>query len=259
MTFSLRLTADLTLALAARRISNGPGHPPILQLSSDNDFQLASDLVSYGDHQAESLVLPTVSQVQRYRYPIVWMGGSEPLDHPEVARLTNALAASGRHVFLLTSGAALKPRLHEFQPSSRFYFTVRFDCCEALNDRRNANECAFRIGLEAIRMARLAGFYTCAQLVLHSNTGGSELEKLHAEIRELDVDGFLITLAEVTPELKKTASHLRGRLLNRRWALLSNLVDSITLPSMPRNSREIERRPIPESQPGNFGEGAEAG
>jgi hypothetical protein len=259
MTFSLRLTADLTLALAARAFGNKQGDPPILQLSPETNFQTASGRFSTSTPKAVEGSSESRTLVSRYRSPILWISGSEPLDSPEIARFTNALAASGRTVFLETSGALLKRRLHEFQPSNRFYFTVRFDGLAPSHDQRNALEGAFRVGLEAIRMARLAGFLTCALLMTHPLTAPGELEQLHAEIRQLDVDGFLITRAALSPELEKTVKQLRRRLLSRRWALLSDLVESASLPAASRDTRQIDRQPIPDSPPGDFEEGAEVG
>jgi hypothetical protein len=259
MTFSLRLTADLTLALAARAFGNKQGDPPILQLSPETNFQTASGRVSTSTPKAVEGSSESRTLVSRYRSPILWISGSEPLDSPEIARFTNALAASARSVFLETSGALLKRRLHEFQPSNRFYFTVRFDGLAPSHDQRNVLEGAFRVGLEAIRMARLAGFLTCALLMTHPHAAPGELEQLHAEIRQLDVDGFLITRAALSPELKKTVKQLRRRLLSRRWALLSDLVESASLPAASRDTRQIDRQPIPDSPPGDFEEGAEVG
>ena len=259
MTFSLRLTADLTLALAARAFGNKQGNPPILQLSPETNFQTASARFSTSTHQAVDGASQSGTLVSRYRSPILWISGAEPLDSPEVARFTNALAASGRSVFLETSGALLKRRLHEFQPSNRFYFTVRFDGLASSHDQPNAREGALAVGLEAIRMARLAGFLTCALLVTHPHTAPGELEQLHAEIRQLDVDGFLITCAALSPELENTVKQLRGRLLSRRWALLSGLVESAALRVASRDTRQIDRQPLPDSPPGDFEEGAEAG
>jgi hypothetical protein len=256
MTFSLRLTADLTLALAARTFSK-QGYPPVLQLSPDADFQTISDSFSASSQQADLSTSATL--VSRYRSPILWISGAEPLDFSEVARFTNALAASGRSVFLETSGALLKRRLHEFQPSDRFYFTVRFDGLAPSHDQRNVREGAFAAGLEAIRMARLAGFLTCALLVLHPHAAPSEIEQLHEEIHKLDVDGFLITRTALSPELETTVKQLRRRLLSRRWAMLSDLVESASLAAPSPNSNEMDRRPLPDAQPSDFEEGAEAG
>jgi len=259
MTFTLRLTADLTLALAARALGNKNADPLILQLSPDTDFQIASDSspenarpVGDGPSQPGALV-------PRYRSPILWISGSEPLDNPDVARFTNALAASDRHVFLQTSGATLKRRLHEFQPSSRFYFTIRFDRTLPLGEQRSGGNEAYRVGLEAIRMARLAGFFTCAHLVAATDVASGDLEALHAEISKLDVDGFLITSAAHEPGLEKSVRKLRRRVLSRRWALLSDLVEAAVRPSASPSSRQIDRQPVPEAGRGGFEEGTEAG
>lgn len=259
MTFSLRLTADLTLALAARSISAKQSYPPILRLSPDINFQTGAAPLSIGGHHAGKGSSHPGALVPRFRSPIIWIAGSEPLDSPEVARFANALAASGRSVFLETSGISLKRRLHEFQPSSRFYFAVRFDGQESSDGRRNSRDGAFRVGLEAIRMARLAGFFTCGLLVLHPDTAAGELERLHADISKLDVDGSLITCAALDPGMENNVTQLRRRLLSRRWALLSSLLDSSAVPVASGTSEEIERQPLSESRPSDFEEGVAAG
>ena len=259
MTFSLRLTADLTIALAARAFGNRQSNPRILQLSPDTNFHTASASFSASAQQAGNDSSSSGALVSRYRSPIVWISSSEPLDYAEVPRFTNALAASGRSVFLETRGALLKRRLHEFQPSNRFYFTVRFDGLAPAHDQRHASEDSFAVAMEAIRMARLAGFLTCALLVFHPQTALGELEQLHSEIRKLDIDGFLIIRAARAPELEKTVKQLRTHLLSWRWALLSDLVESVALPAASQNPCEIDRQPLPEAQPGKLEEGAEAG
>jgi hypothetical protein len=259
MTFSLRFTADLILALAARAITNKNGFPFILQLSPETDFHTGAASLSASMPRVDNGSSQSSTLVPRYRSPILWISGSEPLDHPEVPRFTNALAASGRHVFLQTSGASLKRRLHEFQPSSRFYFAIHFDGLDPLPDRSSACDAPFRVGIEALRMARLAGFFTCAHLVVRPGAEDSKLEELHAEISKLDVDGFLLTPSALSPDLEQNVNRLRRRLLSRRWALLSDLVESVALPAASRNSRQTERQPLSESQPDNFEEGAEAG
>jgi hypothetical protein len=256
VTFSLRLTADLALALCARVRGDGP---PILHLSTDTDFSTVARLPSESSDQPGEVLPQSGALVRRYRSPIIWIGGAEPLDHPDVARFANALVASGRSVFLETSGAALKRRLHEFKPSSRFYVTVRFDHRDPPRIRRDARDGAFQVGAEAIRMAHLAGFFVCARLILHPDTGTGELAKLHAEIRKLNVDGFVISAATESPELATRAGQIRRRLLNRRWALLSSLLDRSAALQLSRNSAEIERRLLQETESDDLREGAEAG
>jgi hypothetical protein len=260
MSFSLRLTADLTLALVARAFAAKLSRPLILRLPIDSIRESASFSPSAdGQETANDLLqgfAPTISLSQS---PIIWIDGSEPLDYPGVARLANSLAASKRHVFLETSGALLKPRLHEFQPSSNFYFAIRFDCGKPSPDQNDASKAAWRIGLEALRMAGLAGFFTCARILIHPGAAGREVAHLFGEIRKLDIDGFLVTPATRNPELGRTVEETRRRLLSRRCAFLSSLLEASELATMSRDSSEIERPPLPEPQQDRFGEGAGAG
>src|SRR5271168_2790885 len=105
MQFPLRLTADLAVGRAARAMRFRRNEPLILNLAADESVPAAS--------------------------PIVWIGGSEPLERPEIARVANALAAAGHYVFLQTESLLLRRRIHEFQPSSRLYLTIRFDGTQA--------------------------------------------------------------------------------------------------------------------------------
>jgi hypothetical protein len=208
MRFPLRLTADLTLGLAARSLRLKRERPLILNLAAGGN-------------------------VNSSKSPIIWIGGPEPLEIPETSRVVNSLAASGRHVFLPTSGLLLRRRVHEFQPSPRLHLTIRFDGTEALHDERVGQPGAFRDALESVRTARLSGFLLCAQLILHSPTEAAALEHLHGELRKLDFDGFLISLAlpaACGEELRRGVLGLRKRLLSRRWALLSTLLDPVLSP-----------------------------
>jgi hypothetical protein len=259
MTFSLGLTADLLLALAARSLETEHSYPPILRLSPDVNFQTGVAPLSVGGHPRGKGFWRSGALVPRFRSPIIWIAGSEPLDSPEVARLVKALAASGRSVFLETSGRSLPRRLHEFQPSRRFYIAVRFEGRESREGRRSARDGAFRAGLEALRMARRAGFLTCALLVSGPGTAPGELQQLHADISKLDVDGFLITCAALDPGMERNVAELRRRLLTRRWALLSSLLDASAVPAASPRSQEIARQPFSESRRGDFEEGVEAG
>jgi hypothetical protein len=258
MTFSLRLTADLMLALAVRSIPTKQSYPAVLRLSA-HSLESGAAPLSVGGQPANKGSRQSGALVPRFRSPIIWIAGSEPLDSPEVARFANRLAASGRSVFLETSGKSLKRRLHEFQPSGCFYVAVRFDGLDRGEGRRNPRGGAFRAGLEALRMARLAGFFTCAHLVSGPGTAAGELEQLHADISKLDVDGFLITCAGFDPGMERNVTELRRRLLTRRWALLSSLLDASAVPAASRTSQEIERQPFSGSRPGDFEESAEPG
>jgi hypothetical protein len=228
MRFPLRLTADLGFTLVLRSLGFHRDRPAIEILTPDGNLKTRS--------------------------PIVWIGGPEPLDIQGTPRTVNSLAAAGRHVFLPTTGILLRRRIHEFQPSPRLHLTIRFDGAELAHDGRVGHQGAFRDALESVRTAKLSGFLLCAQLVLHTPSEAAEIERLHGELRNLDLDGFVISpTSPVSKELRSSAAVLRRRLLSRRWALLSSLLDSVVAPRFaqttatqiaPRHSRAISA-PLP--------------
>jgi hypothetical protein len=259
MSISLRLTADLTFVLALRTLGARRGGSPIVYLDPGVAFgEGGSSEVVEGQSAAEESD-PAFKLPPRSSSPIVWIGGFEPLEHAGIARVTNALASSGRHIFLETSGIPLKHRLHEFQPTPRFYFTVRFEDSSAVPDEHSSGAAEFHVGLEAIRMARLAGFLTCANLVVRTQADIREWEKFHAELCHHDVDGCLITAPSSAPDLAGQVAEMRKRLLSRGWALLSSLLESSAPLSISHSSVSIARLVRSDPQADSVSQGAEAG
>jgi MoaA/NifB/PqqE/SkfB family radical SAM enzyme len=243
MGFPPRLTADLTLGLAARAMRLQRKQPLILHLEPDRNFSTAS---------------AALDKARRVPSPIVWIAGSEPLEHPEIARVANALAAAGRHVFLQTGGILLRQRIHEFQPSSRLHLTIRFDGTQPSHDLRAGREGGFHAALDGIRTAKLSGFLICAHLILHADSDAVELTMLHDELRKLNLDGFLISPAALIAELERSLTEARRRLLSRRWAFLSRLLDSVALPATLRESSQIPRGAVVELPPASCEESVQA-
>ena len=241
MRFPLRFTSDFQLGVIARGMQGRRQAP------------LALKLAPYA--KTTAVALPPVESAPR----IVWIGGSEPLEHPEIPRFTNALANSGREIFLCTGGGLVRRRMHEFQPSARFRFVLRFDGASAADNG---------IALEAIRGAKLPGFLTCALNVVGEHDDLAALEKLHADLHQLDLDGYLIVPAANTPDSNRVVSAARHRLLNRRWRRLSSMFDSVawTAAAPTRSLRRGARsggqsmlRISPEPTSRDCGEGAQAG
>jgi hypothetical protein len=170
-------------------------------------------------------VLPPSSSLES----IVWIGGSEPLEHDEIPSCANELAAAGREVFLQTDGTLLRRRTHEFRPRSRFRLVFKFD------PRPLSHNAAT---LEAIRAAKLCGFLICALTQLNDPAELNALATLHAELHGLDLDGYMIVTATPSPELDSALALARHRLLNRRWRRLSAMLDAVVSP-VTQTHREV--------------------
>jgi hypothetical protein len=244
MRFPLRFTSDFALGVTARAMRARGRRPFVVKLAPFSDVDGAAN------------AFPAVESMAR----IVWVGGAESLEHPGIARYVNELAASGREVFLQTDGEMLRRRIHEFQPSPRFRFVVRFDGPSA---GRNS------VAVEAIRVARLSGFLVCAVTALRVADEVQMLAKLHTELHWLDLDGYLIVPASRTTELNRALKDARHRLLNRRWRRLSGMFDSVLSPAHPNVSEPAAQRAPhhsgaaivrlgSENSPRDCGEGAQA-
>ena len=205
MRFPLGFTSDLRLGLVAREMLARGRRLSFINILADGQFDAGA--------------LPAVESLER----IVWIGGAEPLQRPEMARYVNTLAAAGREVFLHTEGILLRRRIHEFRPSSRFRFVLTFD------ELTPSGDAAVR---EAIRVAKLSGFLTCAVTPLRAARQLDVLAKMHAELHKLDLDGYLIVPAKPNPELNRALLATRRLLLNRRWRRLSEMLDATVFPAL---------------------------
>ena len=159
------------------------------------------------------------------RASILWIGGSEPLDHPGIAHLVRAIAQSRRFVFLETSGTQLRRRIHEFQPSPRLFLTVRMvpQSPAVARDIRGAS--AFELALEGLRAARLSGFFTAIHSSLREDSDLSQFRELSTLLSGLDVDGWLVTAASASDSASRKAAEARKLIPNSQWRQFSTRVE----------------------------------
>src|SRR5258708_6921459 len=150
MRFPLRLTADLTMARIAQKLRLAQGARPIR-------FVDAAEILH--PDSSHPVSHEKIRDIIGSRSPVVWIGGSEPLYHPGIAHLVRAITHSGHFVFLETDGTLLRRRMHEFQPVSRLFLTLRLEpgaprrTSSAL---RPASDDLPVEGLHAARLSRLS-------------------------------------------------------------------------------------------------------
>src|SRR5467141_836866 len=123
--------------------------------------------------------------------PILWIGGSEPLEHPGIAHLVRAIAQGGRFVFLETCGTLLLRRIHEFQPVPQLFLTIRSDGPPAAPKLHNPG--AFELGLDGLRAARLSGFFTAIHSPVREDSGASGVAAVSVIFPAGDMDGWVVT------------------------------------------------------------------
>lgn len=150
------------------------------------------------------------------RAPVLWIGESEPLDHPGIAHFVRAVAPSGHYIFLETNGIFLRRRIHEFQPLPRVFLTVR-------RDTRGTPQSD--LAVEGLRAARLSGFFTAVHSVVSENSDLAEVERLRGFLLELDLDGWLITAGSADDAVAAKTAEARRLIPSASWRWFSEQIE----------------------------------
>jgi hopanoid biosynthesis associated radical SAM protein HpnH len=115
--------------------------------------------------------------------PVISICGGEPLIYPEIGRLTKELLDRKRHIYLCTNGMFIRKKLHEFRPSSSFFFNVHLDGMEKTHDMCVERDGVFR---EAI---------VSSNTTVYKETDLDEIAELYDFLTGLGVDGFMVSPA----------------------------------------------------------------
>jgi hopanoid biosynthesis associated radical SAM protein HpnH len=127
--------------------------------------------------------------------PIVSICGGEPLIYPDIGPLVKAILKRRKNIYLCTNGMFIKKRLHEFRPTSRFFFNVHLDGLEETHDRAVERDGVFRAAVDGVIAAKKAGFLVCTNTTIYKDTDLGEIDRLFAYLTKLGVDGFLLSPA----------------------------------------------------------------
>ncbi len=115
--------------------------------------------------------------------------------YPEIGRLAKEILDRGRHIILCTNGMFIRKRLHEFRPTSSFFWNVHLDGMERTHDLCVEKDGVFRDAIDGIKAAKAAGFLVCSNTTIYKETDLEEIAELYAYLDELGVDGYMISPA----------------------------------------------------------------
>lgn len=216
---------------AAFRAARTPAifHVPLVQLSSE---AASGHEVSDSTWRTPASCMPAAAES---RAPIVWLGGCEPLSHPQIAEVASALVAKGRYVFFHTSGEGLRKRLHEFQPVPCLYLTIEipwFSGDSADSPKTAASDSSMGAVTECIRATRLAGFYVCGHFTVRDERSPAQLASRIREFSARGLDGFAISSRGVVPAAGFSApcparlDEFTRAIPSRGWRRFSRMLES---------------------------------
>ena len=200
MRFPLSLTASLTGYIAGKRIRGEKKFPLVMMLEPLHACNLTCTgcgrIREYKSTINDTLTVEQcLAALEECGAPIVSICGGEPMIYPEIARLTREILDRKKHIYLCTNGMFIRKKLHEFQPTSRFFFNVHLDGMERTHDLCVEREGVFREAIEGIKAAKAAGFLVCSNTTIYKETDLDEIQELFAYLHDLGVDGYMLSPA----------------------------------------------------------------
>src|SRR5713101_6522527 len=200
MRFPLKLTANLTKYIAGKKVRGEKMFPLVMMLEPLHACNLTCTgcgrIREYHSTINEMLsVEQCLAAMEDCGAPVVSICGGEPMIYPEIGRLTREILARGRHIYLCTNGMFIRKRMHEFKPTSSFFWNVHLDGMERTHDLCVERDGVFRDAIEGVKAAKAAGFLVCSNTTIYKETDLKEIEELFEYLHELGVDGYMISPA----------------------------------------------------------------
>src|SRR5262245_19847663 len=200
MRFPLPMTARIAAYVARKRLARAEKFPMVLMLEPLHACNLTCTgcgrIREYESTIKQRLTVEEcLESVDECGAPIVSICGGEPMIYPELGRLVRGILQRRKHIYLCTNGMFIIKRLHEFRPTSRFFFNVHLDGLEETHDRAVERPGVFRAAIEGIKAAKKAGFLVCTNTTVFKETDMAEIDALFAYLTRLGVDGFMLSPA----------------------------------------------------------------
>jgi hopanoid biosynthesis associated radical SAM protein HpnH len=200
MRYPLKMTANLARYLVTKRMSGAEKFPMVLMLEPLHACNLTCTgcgrIREYKSTINETMTVEQcLGAVDESGAPIVSICGGEPMIYPEIGRLTAEILARGRHIILCTNGMFIRKRLHEFQPTSSFFWNVHLDGLERTHDLCVERDGVFREAIEGVKAAKAAGFLVCSNTTIYKETDLDEIAALYEYLDALGVDGYMLSPA----------------------------------------------------------------
>jgi hopanoid biosynthesis associated radical SAM protein HpnH len=135
-----------------------------------------------------------IAAVEECGAPIVSIAGGEPLMHPQIDEIVRGLLDRGRIVLLCTNAVLLPKHLHRFSPHRNFSWMIHLDGLQERHDESVCKDGVFDQAVEAIRLAKAAGFAVMTNTTFFStDTPDTVIDVLDYLNDELGVDNMQIS------------------------------------------------------------------
>ena len=137
-----------------------------------------------------------VRAVEECGTPMVSIAGGEPLLHPEIEQMVDALVRRKVYVYLCTNAVLLRRKIERFKPSRYFSWVIHVDGLRERHDAAVDREGVFDEAVAAIRQAKQLGFrVTTNSTFFNTDSPKTVRDVLDFLNDDLGVDAMMISPA----------------------------------------------------------------
>jgi hopanoid biosynthesis associated radical SAM protein HpnH len=135
-----------------------------------------------------------VAAIEECGAPMVSIAGGEPLLHPEIDKMVEALLARKRFVILCTNALLLERKMDRFRPHPRFQWMVHIDGLRERHDESVSREGTFDKAVAAIKKAKEKGFQVYTNTTFFNTDSPETIREVLDYLNDdLGVDGMQIS------------------------------------------------------------------
>ncbi len=150
------------------------------------------------DYPAEILnqrlsVAECMAAVDECGAPVVVIAGGEPLLHREIEQIVQGAIARKKFVIVCTNALLLEKKMHLFQPSKWFSWSVHLDGLREEHDVSVCQAGVYDRAVAAIGAAKRAGFRTIINCTLFDTAEPARVAGFFDDVMAMGVDGISVS------------------------------------------------------------------
>jgi hopanoid biosynthesis associated radical SAM protein HpnH len=238
MPFPLSLTLSMSKYVLKNRLMGREKFPLVLMLEPLHACNLTCTgcgrIREYESTIKETIPVDQCMQaVEDCGAPIVSICGGEPMIYKPLDQLVSKIIERKKFVYLCTNGMFIEKRLHEFRPSSHFFFNVHIDGLEKTHDLCVEREGVFKAAVAGIKAAKAAGFMVCTNTTIYAETDMNEIEAMLDYLQTLGCDGHMLSPAYSYTAVKTKDIFMDRNMIHDKFKDIDRLFSRYKLNSSP--------------------------
>lgn len=200
MRFSPGLSAALTGYFLKSVLKGRKRFPFVLMLEPTHRCNLScagcDRIRLYAKGRSPDLSLrECVESVVESGAPVVTVTGGEPLLYGELKGLLAELIERRKYIYLCTNGLLAASFVEGYRPHPLLTLSFHLDGMEETHDRITGRPESFQTAIEGLKAAKRKGFRVWTNTSIYKWTEMAELITLFTLLRDLGVDGILVSPA----------------------------------------------------------------